>query len=376
MTVWDLFAGCGGWDVGAQALGLDPLGIEVWEPACRTRGAARLNTIRADVATFPLAQTRPAEGLIASPPCQDWSAAGGRARRSGESGWLVDEPLRWVTALRPRWVALEQVPPALEVWEQHAQQLRLWGYSVWCGILNAADYGVPQTRQRAILMASLDRPALPPEPTHAQDPQPSLFGHQLEPWVTMADALGIGGTVDRKQNGNPIIDMEDRPSPTLTVAAGVKNPWALHTNRDQRPDGSRQVVTADRPAPSLTAKSGGQWHLRPGIVEGRNRRHRSPDEPAPTLAFGRDSASWVWERPATTVCADPRIAPPGHRDREGGEPQFPDGTVRLTVEQALVLQSFPPDYPLQGTKTERFTQVGNAVPPRLAQAILSQLVDR
>jgi DNA (cytosine-5)-methyltransferase 1 len=338
MTVVDLFAGARGWDLGARTVGIDPVGVELWGPACRTSAAAGFRTIRADVATFPLAQIRHLEGLIASPPCTDWSAAGGRARRNGETGWLVDEPLRWVAALHPRWVALEQVPPALEVWEQHAQTLRLWGYSVWCGILNAADYGVPQTRQRAILMASLDRPALPPEPTHARDPQPSLFGHQLQPWVTMADALGLDGCV--------------------------------HTNRDQRPDGTRQVVGSDRPAPALTAKSGGQWHLRPGIVEGRNRRLRPVHEPAPTICFGNDAASWVFERPATTVCADPRIAPPGHRDREGGEPQFPDGTVRLTVEQALVLQSFPPDYPLQGAKTERFTQVGNAVPPLLAEKIL------
>ena len=79
------------------------------------------------------------------------------------------------------------------------------------------------------------------------------------------------------------------------------------------------------------------------------------------------------DRPATTVCADSRIAPPGHRDRAGGERQFAAGTVRLTIKQALILQGFPADYPVQGNKTDAFTQVGNAVPPPLAAAIVGAL---
>jgi DNA (cytosine-5)-methyltransferase 1 len=114
----------------------------------------------------------------------------------------------------------------------------------------------------------------------------------------------------------------------------------LHTNRDQRPDGSRQTTDPHgAPAPSFTAKAGGQW---------------------------------VLKRPAT-VCATDRIAPPGHRNRDaGGESQFasPD-TVRITVAEAAVLQSFRPDYPFQGTKTKAFEQVGNAVPPLLAAHVVS-----
>jgi DNA (cytosine-5)-methyltransferase 1 len=116
---------------------------------------------------------------------------------------------------------------------------------------------------------------------------------------------------------------------------------ALHTNRDQRPDGSRQVVEVDRPAPALTAKAGGQW---------------------------------VWDRPATTVQGDPRLAGPGHRDRAGGQRQFDGDAVRISVAEALVLQSFRADYPVQGTKTSRFRQVGNAVPPLLARAVLAEVL--
>lgn len=336
----DLFCGAGGWTLGARALGLDDIGVELWDPAVDTRMAAGMATIHADAAELdPI----PCDGLIASPPCQDWSTAGRRAGRAGKSGWLVDLPLRWVDAVRPRWVAMEQVPPALEVWQDQAQQLRWWGYSVWTGILNAADFSVPQTRRRAILMASLDRPALPPEPTHAARPEPTLFGPQLLPWVTMADALGWSATlrpgiVDGR---NRRCRTTDEPAPTIAFGHDSASwVWTLHTNRGQREDGTRQTVTIDQPAPTVTGLAGGQW---------------------------------VFDRPATTVCADPRIAPPGHRDRAGGEPQFGEGTVRLTLKQALILQGLPPDHPVQGNKTDQFTQVGNAVPPPLATAILNAL---
>jgi DNA (cytosine-5)-methyltransferase 1 len=81
----------------------------------------------------------------------------------------------------------------------------------------------------------------------------------------------------------------------------------------------------------------------------------------------------VQDRPATTVQGDPRIGRPGHKGREpGGESQFAVDSVRITVEEAAVLQSFRPDYPWAGTQTARFRQVGDAVPPRLAMAVVGE----
>lgn len=406
-SVLDLFAGPGGWDCAAQQLGLDPLGIEWDDAACATRKAAGLRTQQADVASLDPADFT-ADGLIASPPCQAWSMAG---KRGGEKDkrWvyqcadelakgmdrralirdvickddrsiLVCEPVRWVRALRPAWVALEQVPPVLELWTHFAWLFRQWGYKVWTGIVNAADYGVPQTRRRAVLLARLDGPVMPPEPTHCRGGSgPSMFGDGLAPWVTMATALGWGMTerpgftfapgtsgggpaldgggsgarrsyvrerdegrwVVRTGNnstivGNPYERSTDEPAPTLDTKVGTK--WTLHTNRDQQPDGTRQTVSCDEPAPSFTAKSGGQW---------------------------------VYERPATTVQGDPRIGRPGHKDRDEGESQFEQGSIRVSIRDAAVLQSFAPDYPWRGTRTKQFEQIGNAIPPRLALALLT-----
>jgi DNA (cytosine-5)-methyltransferase 1 len=157
-VIVDLFAGVGGWTCGLESLGLTDVGFELDRHACATRAAAGYATIRADIATYPLDHFRDVDGLIASPPCQDFSVAGARRGINGDRGQLVTEVLRWAEALRPRWIACEQVPPVLPIWRDYLCQLSTLGYSGWAGILNAADYGVPQTRKRAFLLAHRDRP--------------------------------------------------------------------------------------------------------------------------------------------------------------------------------------------------------------------------
>jgi DNA (cytosine-5)-methyltransferase 1 len=79
------------------------------------------------------------------------------------------------------------------------------------------------------------------------------------------------------------------------------------------------------------------------------------------------------------LCGDARVfSPGGHIANDGRDNTKMIGrsenTITLDVWQALVLQSFRPDYPVQGTRSSQFMQVGNAVPPVLAAAILRQLV--
>jgi DNA (cytosine-5)-methyltransferase 1 len=202
------------------------------------------------------------------------------------------------------------------------------------------------------------------------------------PWVPMADALGWGAT------GRPAVAVTAGGTSTggaepfghrgrdALAAERDADRWVLHTNRDQRADGSRQ--TADphtAPAPALTAKSGGQWVLRTSFGQPkdaeRNGSHEMDPFGRPGHAVTTKAKDWVLTRPATTVQGDPRIGRPGHKDRDKGESQFAQDSVRITVEEAAILQSFPPGYPWQGTKTKRFEQVGNAVPPLLAEHVLA-----
>jgi len=381
----DLYAGPGGWSEALRALGrgADELGLEYDDAAVATRTAAGHRTLQADIGDLDHMQFdgEDLEGLIASPPCQGFSTAGAgaarnlipellasiHARRWNDRAdpdprvWLIVNLGRWLEELAPRWIALEQVPSVLPIWEAYADLLRTRGYSVWTGILNAANFGVPQTRRRAILIASLDRTVHPPEPTHDRAPVASLFG-TTEPWVTMGEALNLD---ERFRIGFPRLDdigdspdgyrerdwrNDDEPSFTVTEKARswirtALNPdaehdsgdpaptvttradqWTLNTGRAWLLGGSREdAQTIDpglEPAPTLTAKSGGQWHLRANANAN-----------------------------ATVRRSD-----------------------RLTIVDALLLQSFRADYPVQGTKTKQFEQIGNAIPPRLAEHVLRSVL--
>lgn len=269
------------------------------------------------------------EGLIGSPPCQTFSLAGKKEALDSVRGQLVWEPIRYAQALAPEWIALEEVPTVLPLWRVYEEVLRTMGYRTWSGVLDASAYGVPQRRKRAILMASRG-PLRPPTPTHGPADHDDLFGAPRAPYVTMAEALGWGIT----------------DAPARTVMAG-----------SSRTGGPRP----------LDGGAGARAHYWEAVKRGA--WQPNPDDPG--------DHAWVFTRPATTVVGSFRpdiLAAPGWRKDPKVPRQNAPGSVPITVEQAGVLQSFRIDYPWQGAKTRRYEQVGNAIPPLLAAAILKELI--
>lgn len=377
----DLFSGPGGWDVAARDLGLHVLGIEFDAAACRTRRAADLPTIEGDVRAFGPSDF-PARGFIASPPCQTFSMAGKGSGRAAldvvlasvkalaareqlpadafadDRTALVLEPLRWAleaidAAVPYEWLAFEQVPTVLPVWEAMADVLRDEGYSVAVGRVSAEQFGVPQTRKRAILVARRHGEATLPVPTHRPYKKGVLQTEgdpALLPWVSMADALGWG--------------MSARPG--LTVAVGTESGGADAACVGG--SGARASLNREREE--------GRWTLRPSFDGGYDMTKPRPStEPAGTVTGKLRSGAWAYERPATTVvgsfCPD-IIAAPGYRTTVSR--QNAEGSVRVTPTEAALLQSFPADYPWQGAKTKVFQQIGNAIPPLLARAVLAAAI--
>ena len=414
----DIFAGPGGWDVAAADLGLNVIGIETDAAACATRRAAGHPTVESDVRIYGPANF-PAAGLIASPPCQTFSRAGGGSGRAAldtvvdsvksmgarqvvdtalfddvRTG-LVLEPLRWALeavefGMAYEWLAFEQVPPVLPVWEAMADVLRAEGYSVATGLVQAEQYGVPQTRKRAVLLARRYADVALPIPTHSRyhNRTPSRLDEGVEKWVSMAEALGWGMT----------------RRPYLTVApgtgAGGTDPQAVGGS------GARRTIATER--------AEGRWieqddtvlcatNLRP------NASYRPANAPAPTMAFGHDRPRWLssedlaayrarvaaevaprvndqsgtpvdlaWpsDRPAPVVAGREIVTHPGaNANRYNGRTKSRNDGIRVTPQEAAVLQSFTADYPWAGGRTKVFEQIGNAVPPGLAMALLAAVID-
>ncbi len=269
---------------------------------------------------------------------------------------MIYEPMRYVRTIRPRWVALEQVPEVLIYWRWIARELREMGYSAWCGILMAADYGVPQCRQRAILLASLDRQAVPPTPTHSKHGHADLLGEGLERWVSMAEALGWGA-------GG-------------TLATGTKTGTAEGAKNYER--------DADRPSCTVRGNSVGRWKLRsPGRSYTSAPRIADPaTDPAPTIALGHNASSWDW-----VLDTHRGQKPDGSTDTVGFSQPAPtvtamagrqwkletvDKEIRVESWELGVLQGFPADHPWQAPHVSR--QIGNAFPPPFALACLRSLV--
>lgn len=368
-TALDLFRGAGGWSVAAKRLGITDDGVEVMREANETAFAAGHHLAWADVWEPDFELVRGVvTGEIASPPCQTFSAAGKGAGRKAlddvlrvikdgryrsltelrkvgeevgdERTALVLSPLAYAHELEPEWIAWEQVPTVLPVWEACAEVLRTLGYSVWTGNLHAEQYGVPQTRKRAILIASRTHEVGMPVPTHSKyyPRDPSRLDEGVLPWVSMAEALGWGLT--------------QRPSPTIT-GGGTETGGAEPIAKLARYTGRGDWVYRNNPMP--------------------NQAVRTLDQPAPTLSFGHQLPEWCFRRPSTTIVGSFKpeiVAAPGYRTTVSRQ-NAPD-SVRVTVQEAGVLQSFSADYPWQGSKTRQYLQVGNAIPPLMAEAILRE----
>lgn len=327
MRALDVCSGAGGLSLGLLAAGYTVHAVELDRDAVDTH---RANVGPCDHAS--LTDWTPAERfdvVCGGVPCQPFSVAGKRCGTRDPRGELYTHLLRVASQSGARAVVLENVPGLL-TWRDPSsgkdmgailrEAFAAAGYTAIIGVLDAADYGVPQHRRRTFVVGFRDCEALAafqwPAATHGKGPG-------LLPFATVRDALGLRG---------------EYAAGRLPGATG----W----------QGQRAVCVA-APGYTVGTRRNADW-IAPAAL----------DAPAPVVTTTENYSGAVGARggKARPRRACERMAVPGQ-------------AVRLTVEQLSRLQGFPAGFVFAGNVTSQNRQVGNAVPPALGAAVLRAVRD-
>jgi DNA (cytosine-5)-methyltransferase 1 len=377
----ELFAGAGGLAMGMGRAGFDHAAVIEWDHAsCETFRFNQGNYAR-DVAHWPLLESDArtidysrigGEVVVVSggPPCQPFSM-GGKHRGPMDARDMFPQAVRAVRELRPKAFIFENVKGLLrqtfasyfeyihlqlshpdltrktsETWEEHRARLERHhtsnrdaaSYNVVYRLLNAANYGVPQRRERVFLVGFRSDLGVEwnfPKSTHSED---ALLRDQ---WIT-------GEYWERHR-----VAKLQQPSRPARLAHRIERLREGDLFIDQ-PWGTVRDAISDLPDPEKNRHNDIANHVfNPGAKSYPGHTGSPLDEPAKTLKAGDHGVP-------------------------GGENMLlrPDGHIRyFTVREAARLQTFPDDYIFRGSWTENMRQLGNAVPVRLAEVIAASVAD-
>lgn len=353
-TIVDLFAGCGGLTQGfvQSGRGFVPIAAVELDFAAAATYAANFGEHHVhpiDIADF--ADVPRADVVVGGPPCQGFSNLGAKDADDPRNK-LWQEYVRVVLAANPKVFVLENVERfsrtpefGLLLEELEHGRLKEWKWHT-AGVLNAADYGVPQKRRRTIVIASRIGPVALPVPTHAK-----------HAWNTVRSAIAA---VPAETNGT------DLPSSKTELLGrrvpGVFKMTDLHLGRRPQPISLERY---DHIPPG-----GGRFDLPDHLL--------SPcwaQKPTGTTdVMGR----MRWDAPSLTIRTEFFKPEKGQYLHPQWDPADPANRVNrpITHQEAALLQTFPDRFLWCGSKTEIARQIGNAVPPRLAEAIAHTVANR
>lgn len=392
IKVVDLFSGAGGFSAGFRAY--EPAGpgsspfvsvaaVEFDEAAAATYAA---NFGSAHVANIDITDwdARPYEGqvdvVMGGPPCQGFSGL----HRNNPEKPKADDPrnllwmqyMRVVTTIKPKIFVLENVDRflsspefvALSQATEHGGPLSQ--YTLCHKVLNAADYGVPQARRRAIVIATrkdLGDPLEHPEATHtrnAASSQPTLDGdsgplNQRAPWVPVGSSV-----FDLTPASAPNVNLPERTAKPLgVVLPGPYRTNELHIGR---------TPTALSLARYRAIGAGGNRHDLRGkwaTVLGEKEYLSTPSWDNHNSGSGDVMGRMHQDRPSVTIRTE-------FYKPEKGRYLHPVEDRPITHYEAALIQGFPDDFKWFGSKVQIARQIGNAVPVGLGRALAQAIHQR
>lgn len=347
MTAIDIFAGCGGLTRGLRDAGLRVVAaVEIDRVAAATY---RYNNRRTDLIEKDVREVSSSEILkhtsrkhvdllVGCAPCQGFCSLTAKYAREDPRNALLLEMARLIQDIQPTAVMMENVPGVAtrgrKVLDKFTATLKRLGYLVTEQIVQMADYGVPQSRRRFVLLAGRGFVIPVPEPTHTRKP---TEGDLRRPWISIRQAIS-----DFKE---PV---------SMSVANDNDGPESRnwHVVRDLKP----QTLARLR-----SATPGETWL---NIAEGiRPKCHRG-DYNGFTNTYGR----MAWDEVSPTITAGCTTPCKGRF----GHPENAERTI--SVREAAALQTFPPTYRFRTGYMDQVCElIGNAVPPRFARIVGRQI---
>lgn len=430
----DLFSGCGGLTLGFEKSGFDIVaGIEMMPEACQTisynldfRYGREQTHLCGDITEIDASIFKDKFGkegciVIGGPPCQAYSLAGRAKLRSlGDDrvnvkdarGYLYQDFLRFVFDLDAEAVVMENVPESVNFGEMNipetvCESLIEHGYNAYWTVLNSADYGVPQLRERVFVLAikkELKRTINLPVPTHhSKNGYQTAYQKRFETfkkysnfrlpisadestkdWNTVGDAFSdlpelfpLPNSKYRNVKLNEEIDYKTDPeneyqklmrnwygmesfSASANAFRNNRRDFAIFYRMKQGDD----YIAASKIADELFEKEAEVFGYKPGTSEYLKMKKKM----VPVYDRDKFERKWrklEWDKPSHTLVA--------HLSKDTYSHIHPVEPRGISVREAARIQSFPDDFFFDCSMGDAFKQIGNAVPPLLASAVAKQV---
>ncbi len=277
--------------------------------------------------------------IVGGPPCQSYSTLG--KRQMDDRANLFMQYKRILSIIKPKAFVFENVTGILsmnggKLFKNVQMEFAELGYELKYKVLNAMDYGVPQARERVILVGFLGENNFEyPEPTH---------GNGKLPYVSLREAIGDLPMIGSGETNN-------------TYSTEPNNAFLKFV----RKDGSTTATEHSAPRNGTHLIK-----IMQTLKDGQSKEDLSEDI-RPKSGYGNTYAKLWWDRPSTTITRN--FACPS-----SSRCIHPRDSRAMSIREGARLQSFPDDYQFYGTDSMKRLEIGNAVPPLLSVAIAKQML--
>ena len=339
-TVIDLFAGVGGLSLGFEMEGFDILLANEFDQSIATaykENHKSTNVVVGDITSLDLSKVfgeyvNRIDVVIGGPPCQGFSQKGKRKTINDERNFLFKHYVEVVKFVKPKYFVMENVPNLLTAEKgfflnEIKGLFKGYGYSIRYGVLNAADYGVPQNRRRAIIIGKYL--ATPPE-------LPLPCKQKVTIWDAISDLAYL-------ESGEGEFEQEYRNSPKSDYEKKMRKGSKILYNHMATKHSALALERLSLIPPNAGKEVLPKEHITKSVYSGTWSRMKQNDV-AVTITTRFDTPS-------------------------SGKFTHPFLNRAITVREAARLQSFPDTFKFIGSKMSQMKQVGNAVPPLLARKI-------